>query len=382
MLRVEKINNSISFLSLENCWNSLLEKSGSDNIFLTFEWLFTWWEVFGEDKELCLLLIKKEGEEIIGIAPLMISKGFRFLGRRLRKVEFIGSGKCDYHDFIIIEKRGEALKSIFDFFSKEYRLWDVIGLRHIPETSPNLQLLRSKEINNGLLGVEYIIDQCPYIFLYGDWDKFVKNLSRHLRQDLRRQKRRLEKRGAISVTQVQENGDPRENLQLLNKMFQQRIGDKKEDSDFFKGKNLSFLTKIYQVMLSRHWLSISALFLDDKMIAYVFGFKYRGTFYYWNVSFNPAYHSFSPGKILTGDIIKDCIEDDIRVFDFLSGNEEYKLKWTDLAKANYELCYFKDNILGSILVFYYGNLRPKFKSSSLAKYLIRTKFTDKFYRKN
>jgi CelD/BcsL family acetyltransferase involved in cellulose biosynthesis len=54
-MQVSKITSSVEFSSLREEWNRLLSASGLANIFLTHEWLLSWWEVYGEDIELLVL---------------------------------------------------------------------------------------------------------------------------------------------------------------------------------------------------------------------------------------------------------------------------------------------------------------------------------------
>ncbi len=62
------------FFSIQYQWNQLLKESDNDNIFLTWEWVYTWWEVFGGESELFIITVKNDKGDLIGIAPLHIKK--------------------------------------------------------------------------------------------------------------------------------------------------------------------------------------------------------------------------------------------------------------------------------------------------------------------
>jgi len=377
MVKIDKIDNFSSFLSLKTCWNTLLEKSRSDNVFLTFEWLTTWWEVFGEDKELCLLLIKKEGGEAIGIAPLMVRKGFSLFGRRLRYVEFIGSGKCDYHDFIIVDRRNEVITAIFDFFLKEYHAWDLIKLRHIREISPNLNSLSSL---TGFKKVRKIVDKCPYIPIKKekDWDTYFQNRGKNLRKDFRKKYKRLSKIGDICF--LGSSGEFNQGINQFRQIYEKRYKVMGKCSTFFKGKEMVFFRRIHYVAQTEGWVKIFLLKLNNKIIGYRYGLLYKQKFYDWVTSFDPDFFEYSPGKLLIGEAIKFSMENNIKEFDFLRGDEKYKLKWTKITRSNYELFFLKNNILGSILSFCHSDLMPKLKSSIFVKYFMKTKLSI-FFRK-
>ncbi len=63
-----------------------------NSIFVLPIWLKVWWQEFGSGAELYLGTVR-EGEKIIGVAPLLLSEG---------RVSIIGSPNvCDYLDFIV-----------------------------------------------------------------------------------------------------------------------------------------------------------------------------------------------------------------------------------------------------------------------------------------
>jgi len=92
MITVEKVVTREEFKGLAAAWSSLLQESASDTLFLTHEWLNAWWEVFGSERELYILLVR-DSEELIGIAPL-IRREVRHYGLLpFRRLEFLASGE-------------------------------------------------------------------------------------------------------------------------------------------------------------------------------------------------------------------------------------------------------------------------------------------------
>src|SRR5262245_32961357 len=92
MLRVDKITNMEGLAGLRPVWNSLLAESASRTITLTWEWVTTWWEVFHEGRELRVLVVR-ENDEVLGIAPLL-RRVTRYEGLlHCRRLEFLGSGE-------------------------------------------------------------------------------------------------------------------------------------------------------------------------------------------------------------------------------------------------------------------------------------------------
>ena len=111
MIEINSITHLDCFKKLEPVWNILLARSSSNTIFSTFEWFFTRWDHFGEDKKIFILLAQ-DGEEFIGIALLMIEKRRILRYVPVKVLSFIGTGLSDHADFIIGRSREELLKGI------------------------------------------------------------------------------------------------------------------------------------------------------------------------------------------------------------------------------------------------------------------------------
>src|SRR5258706_16474546 len=72
-VRIETIADAAGFRALRDEWTRLLERSASDCIFLTWEWLHTWWEHFGTSRGLALIAVR-QGDDLIGLAPLWFKR--------------------------------------------------------------------------------------------------------------------------------------------------------------------------------------------------------------------------------------------------------------------------------------------------------------------
>ena len=58
---------------LIDAWNGLAGRMKNPSIFSTFEWMSTWWEHFGEKRELRIRAGRRNGE-LVALAPLAVSR--------------------------------------------------------------------------------------------------------------------------------------------------------------------------------------------------------------------------------------------------------------------------------------------------------------------
>ena len=183
---IDTISTLPLFKDLEGVWNDLLGRSGSDNPFLTFEWLVSWWEAFGRRRDLLVLVARKNGD-IIGIAPLMGHRSF-MPGCKVPGVEFIGAPDADYHDFIVLEDREKVIE-LFLRTILQARRHTLLRFSEIPEDSPNLAPLRRVLSGaTGLLRSEHVKTRCHYIPVDPDlsWDERFRGLKSNMRASLKR----------------------------------------------------------------------------------------------------------------------------------------------------------------------------------------------------
>src|ERR1700733_9121214 len=101
-IKIEKIKSPWEFLRLQGEWSELLENSDADCLFLTWEWLHTWWKYLADGRELSIFAARC-GHELIAIAPLAKHPPNLARGRPFSTLEFLGIGQAgsDYLDFIV-----------------------------------------------------------------------------------------------------------------------------------------------------------------------------------------------------------------------------------------------------------------------------------------
>ena len=79
-----------SFAPVRAAWRELLERLPWSTIFMTPEWQEAWWDEFGRDDELRLVIVGPP-DAPLGLAPMQLSGG---------RVTFVGGTDLfDYHDF-------------------------------------------------------------------------------------------------------------------------------------------------------------------------------------------------------------------------------------------------------------------------------------------
>src|SRR5438874_11297400 len=100
-LQVRVIEQNEDFATLGEQWNSLLARSTANTVFLTWEWLYSWWQHFGERRQLSIMLAEQDGK-LVGIARLFIESS-RVKGLiPMQSLQWLGTGGwgSEYLDLI------------------------------------------------------------------------------------------------------------------------------------------------------------------------------------------------------------------------------------------------------------------------------------------
>ncbi len=331
---IDRVEDTKSFKKLGQEWNELLQASDSDGLFLTWEWLYTWWKHLSGGKRLRILTLRR-GAELIAIAPFVVRPPSLRRLSPFRSVEFLGSGivGSDYLDLII--KRGherETLEVLAEYLARQKLMLDLGqlrgGLSHALALACKLgqQGWRLSKTRAGV---------CPFIPLFGlSWESYLATLGPAHRYNFKRRLKNLTKLFEVRLEQARSEGQRRDALAVLVSLHEMRWRQKGGRGAFFTSALRSFHEEITRIALERGWLRLFVLLLDGKPAASIYGFRYGHTFLFYQSGFDPGYTKHSVGLIAMGLAIKSAIEEGLEEYDFLHGDESYKFLW---ARATREL---------------------------------------------
>ncbi len=270
-----------------------------------------WWQAFGSDAELYLRAVR-QGEKIIGIAPLLI---------RGETASFIGSADiCDYLDFIVAPGMER------DFFSA---LLDDLGQQGIGQ----LDLRPVRADSTVLIHLTAAARERQYdvlchesgasveLNLPSSWDDYLAALSTKQRHEVRRKLRRLWESDKVEYHCQELRHGVGDFMDTFLELFSKSRGEK---SSFMTASMESFFRSLAGAMAETGILRVGVLKLDSRPVAVVMGFDYRDAVYLYNSAYDPDYRHLSVGLLSKVLCIKDSIQQGRKKWDFLGGRESYK----------------------------------------------------------
>ncbi len=196
---VQAISDVSAFAALREEWTRLLVSNKSNCLFLTWEWLFTWWRHLADGRRLLLLTVRMDGD-LVGIAPLAVSPRFRF-GYALETLEFLGCGHVgsDYLDIIAAEGSEEVVVRELRAYLARRRY--AIRWSNVKPESLAAGLARQLKSFQWSLA-EAQTNVSPYIPLSGmTWESYLATLGSEHRYGFRRKCQRLNREYAVAWEQ-------------------------------------------------------------------------------------------------------------------------------------------------------------------------------------
>jgi len=347
-LILKKVDTLQEFKELKDSWDNLLEETSSPNIFLTWEWLYTWWELYSTGYQLFILLALDRDGNLLGIAPLCLS---RFGPLRLKILRFLGTEEVcsDHLDFILKkDKEEESLSLFFKYLEDNPREWDLLDLTDLQEDSFSLPLIQTLAEKNRFSFSSDPWTVCPYALLPETWEDFLSGLSANARKDIRRQLRLLEESGKVRYSSVKDRDEVLPMMDNLFRLHSKRWSALGEKGVFQRERFNRFHKKIAELFFDKGWLYIPYLMNGENIFAIYYNFQYLNKIFAYQSGLDPAWENFSPGTTALALTIQAATSQGFKEFDFLRGEAQYKYKWTEKERKNLRALIWNRNLRSAI----------------------------------
>jgi len=299
-------------------WKGWLNQSPDPHVFFEPSLVKAWFDTYAELRDISpRFLIATYTSGTVIFYPL-VSDRCGWKDAWLRILRPVGFTEFDYHDPIVA---GDFSDSCFKSF------WEALKIElSKPDIAVDVVLIpRIRE--QAVKGHDgfYEANRAPFLNLsnFESYDDLVSTLHKQLRQELRRQPRRLSALGKLEFY-VLNRGETSIAMEMLPQFLETHSA---RWPQAYKPRN--FYKNLIQHCLPEGILHISILKSCGNAISWHIGFLYKKRFYYYVSSFDQRMATYSPGKLHLAKLIEEAIHDDVEIFDFLTGQESYKLEWAN-----------------------------------------------------
>ncbi|MQG73554.1 MAG: GNAT family N-acetyltransferase [SAR202 cluster bacterium] len=296
-----------------------------NTLFLTPLWQRAWLSTLGHNCDPILLALHRE-DQLIGIAPLAHNDG---------TITFLGDTNLfDYQDFVVRDGDEEYFyHTLVEYLGHED--WQSLEFPSLREDSPTTKLLPGLARERGWTVHLVPQDVSPSIALSPTWDEYLAGLSKKDRHELRRKFRRLDNHAWHRLYSCRDT----DNLAAsANSFFELMRGGTEAKRQFLTPEREAFFNAIITETARAEMLKLYFLEVEGKQVAAALCFDYAGSRFLYNSGFNTTYSSLSVGLLVKAFSLQEAIQDQLKHYDFLRGDEHYKYQLGATRKAIYRLC--------------------------------------------
>jgi CelD/BcsL family acetyltransferase involved in cellulose biosynthesis len=322
--RVELVSDIEAFDRLHDAWDDLFLSAPQGNMFVSHEWLATWWRHFSGGRQLVAVTVYG-GDTLVAAAPLMVSP--RTFGLPLRKLTFIGEGRFDCVDFLVRVPEESCLALVFEALLGSGVAWDVCELGPLPADSPVRDFAVRLSESSPLASQDRRHGVSPAVSLPTSWDQFRNGMTKSLRDTVKHRTRQLQRDFGLEFERVTDPTAIEGAMQGLFSMHQRRWEARREAGSFPTSELRAFHLAVARKLHDHRRLHLWSLRVGGATVAAVYAMSHRQTMYLYSTAFAPDWARYSVGSVLLAHCLEDAIAQGYTVFDFLGGEEAYKYRW-------------------------------------------------------
>ena len=301
-----------SFQDIRSDWESVLNDSPVNSLFLSSQWQEVWWDTFNDGRRMDGFYLSAPDGPVAAIASL---------ARTGNTVSFVGSQDTfDYNDFLIRPGYEETFfESLLERLEEQQ--YEELRLDSLIEDSPTLEHLPGMARGKGYTVEIEQEDVTSGLALPATWEDYLGCLSKKDRHELRRKLRRLDGQGDWKwyALTTPEDVDGR-----LGDFFTLMRQSRTEKDEFMTPERERFFRRIAWRMAQLDRARLFFMDLDGVTVATSLCFDYASARLLYNSGHDPEFTYYSVGLLLNAMCLQDAIDQGLDYFDFLRGPEPYK----------------------------------------------------------
>ena len=356
---IEAIRSDEGLNAHEANWNRLSEAAESTNVFSTFAWFHAWNRYFSSghgERRHPEVLVVKERDAVAGVSPLIYRKASG-LGLAVRKLEFLEIGS-DYNDLVVGSDPAVLSTAVVQYLLESKSRWDIVDLLNLRATDEERTAIDKALSRSGLLYRILPWGRCPYLPIDAPWCDMIKKLSYSSRRTFRNQQHRLERLQAQGLrVRIIDQPGPAE-LEILIELERQKRTRGEPAAPFF-AKYESVFHALFETLGTGGWLFLAIMEMGDKPIACQLGFRCGKKLWDYFTAYDASFSHLSPGTMLIPAIIDHGFAQGCTEYDFLRGDEPYKMRWSTGCHDTFRLLIWKRGWWSRARAFAYLDLKEQ-----------------------
>lgn len=296
-------------------WNALVLKTEQPQVFYTWEWARAVAEAYRGERP-PWLAVAAEGDEIVGVAALAIEMQ--------RRAVFLNSTTGDYCDFLSApDRRGEFVKAVLAEL-QESGVHDLF-LTNLPRDSATVPALGSAAKRLGMHAYGRLAYDCARVVLGSSEERAELKRQLGKKKTFRRAMHALGAKAPLEIRHLTAWEEVEGLLPAFANAHVARFLATNRLSNLVRRERREFLRKLAELLCASQNLALSQMRMGDEVIAWNYGFRFAGSWFWYQPTFESSLEVHSPGRLLLANLLMEvCDNPAIKIFDLGLGAEGYK----------------------------------------------------------
>lgn len=307
---------------LRKAWNHLAFGMEEPEVFYTYEWAKAVCNAYGH-QVVPIVVLGYENERLVGAAALAEKNG--------GDVVFMTADTADYCDFLSDAAiRHAFIREVLSVL--RVRCVSRAVFTNLPADSTSATALSAAGASAGYHLHSRPAYECARVVLGSTEARAEVKKTLLGRKRFRRNIRELEKRG-LKLHHESNSVELEQMLPAFIRAHIARFLETGKLSSLIQEERRTFLRELAREMSVPGWIAFSRLLVGDTDAAWNYGFRFAGSWFWYQPTVNELFGDFSPGYCLLGKIVEHaCDSDDINVVDLGLGAEGYKERFATTSR--------------------------------------------------
>ena len=323
---VEVVSNLDALSAIEADWKSVHRADPESTVFTSWAWL--WGRLSALPEPWCALVARAGARgEVVVLLPLRFHlSADKEKEGGVRTLAMAGSPLADYTGFLCAPGFEDAVLAGFAAYVRDRLEWRRLEIRDTIDSRLDAFLGHFPE--SRFRTTRHPPTPCPYLELDDSWECYLSGrVGPVMRQTIRRKLRAIDRLPGLRRTTVADDGERQ--ISVLLRLWQARWGELPEPQ-------LAQYRSVFRSCLRSGCLWLDILWDQNVPITGLLAFldRERGSFCFYISGFNSCYAALSPGTVIVAHSIREAIRGGYRIYDFLRGDDSYKLSFGARARTS------------------------------------------------
>jgi CelD/BcsL family acetyltransferase involved in cellulose biosynthesis len=307
---------------LSAAWNALVLAMENPEVFFTYQWALAASRGF-QNRLTTLLFLVYDFDQLVGVVALAIAS------HAPRAAFFLTADTADYCDIVSAPaKRHQVTLAVLEEIRK-LGLSNLV-LANVPANSATIEALPQVAGSQRYYITSRPAYNCGVVQLGDDEQRQVLLQSLAGKSREKRALKRLTNLGSVKVIHLTDPERIGASIESIVSAQISRFLASNRVSPLVGSERRAFLQQLSGLLSQSGWLKISQLEIDGRPVAWNYGFRFGGSWFWYLPAFEMEYAHVSPGSCLLRLLVEEGARDtSLRWLDLGLGEESYKDRYAN-----------------------------------------------------